>query len=409
MARKFFRRIYMNKKQKVALVLFGLLLPLLFGEILLRFIGYSAGLYQLDSKTGLSILIPNNTFNWIKPCFNNKVTTNSEGFNSLNYPVTKADGVFRIVMLGDSFVEGLQVPLEKSFHSLLEEKLNARPDKKYRYEVIPLGHSGNGTYLNLLYLQNYGLKYKPDLVINGFLVGNDFRDDSLRLTQEYSDQTGDKVVFQKPFPVFDDKGQLAPFKKAETPVKRNWSRQVLGHSALAVYLYGKYNEIRSNFYTRSHQAVPMLANNATSAAKNNLPVDYQVFIRDYPTYWNDVWANEDRLLTNFKDIAKSSSAKFLLVSLTEPFRVHESLALKGGYQDKTKFDFDKAETLLSDMSSRETFPYLPLVPVFRVRAKVEPDKMTAFSCDGHWNETGHAWAADALYDYLSGHPDLISR
>src|SRR5712671_5614679 len=48
---------------------------------------------------------------------------NSLGFIDREPPAAKASGVFRILVLGDSFVEALQVPTRQKFHVLLEDML----------------------------------------------------------------------------------------------------------------------------------------------------------------------------------------------------------------------------------------------------------------------------------------------
>lgn len=109
---------------------------------------------------------------------------NSLGFNDKEYALEKPPGVYRIVVLGDSYVEAKQVALEDTFHKLIEAQLNTRG---LRVEVIALGKSAVGTVKHLEILKNIGLKYDPDLIILEFLAANDVRDNSPVLNKFESD------------------------------------------------------------------------------------------------------------------------------------------------------------------------------------------------------------------------------
>src|SRR5919108_559664 len=100
---------------------------------------------------------------------------NSHGFRDYERTDNKPSNVFRIIVLGDSYVEALQVELEKTFPALLEKKLNENSTSA-KFEVINLGQSGFGTADEYMRYVNFGAKYDPDLVILAFLTGNDFRD-----------------------------------------------------------------------------------------------------------------------------------------------------------------------------------------------------------------------------------------
>jgi len=52
---------------------------------------------------------------------------NSHGFRDYERSYEKPQGVYRIVVLGDSYIEGLQVELEKTFTAQLEKMLNGHP------------------------------------------------------------------------------------------------------------------------------------------------------------------------------------------------------------------------------------------------------------------------------------------
>src|SRR5205814_6063672 len=102
--------------------------------------------------------------------------TNSLGFVDREPPAAKAPGVFRILVLGDSFVEALQVPTRQKFHVLLEDMLAQRfPDR--RFETVALGRSGVGSAAELAFYQTFGRQLDPDLVVLVF-VDNDFADNA---------------------------------------------------------------------------------------------------------------------------------------------------------------------------------------------------------------------------------------
>src|SRR5262249_2702246 len=111
------------------------------------------------------------------------------------------------VLLGDSFIEAMQVPFERSVTSLLEERVRRTMGG---VEFINLGLSGFGTAREYLMLREYGLRYEPDVVVL-FFVANDISHTSQRL------QGKPFVPYPLPGPggvVRDARGepQFSPFK-----------------------------------------------------------------------------------------------------------------------------------------------------------------------------------------------------
>ena len=92
---------------------------------------------------------------------------NSLGFHDVEHTLQKPEGTFRIIFLGDSFTEAIQVPLEKTFHKIIEKELRRRVD--FPVEVISLGRSGSGTQKSYDILTETGLRFHPDLVMMQFL------------------------------------------------------------------------------------------------------------------------------------------------------------------------------------------------------------------------------------------------
>lgn len=95
---------------------------------------------------------------------------NSLGFIDVERTVQKTPGTFRVLLLGDSFVDGTPVASD------LEREL-VKLAKGKSVEVIPMGISGTGTVQQLAFYEFLGRAFSPDLVIVLF-VPNDFSNNS---------------------------------------------------------------------------------------------------------------------------------------------------------------------------------------------------------------------------------------
>ncbi len=104
---------------------------------------------------------------------------NSSGYFDDDYDLTKPSGVHRIVIVGDSFVEAVQVPLSRSFHKLWEAALNNQSHSRMHlgFEVIALGNSGTGQVKHFEILQNEAMRYDPDTVVVTLFSSDFCRDD----------------------------------------------------------------------------------------------------------------------------------------------------------------------------------------------------------------------------------------
>lgn len=108
------------------------------------------------------------------PQFGQAVSFNSVGMRDREHSVKKADGVFRILLLGDSFMEALQVSFEASFPSLLERALREKLARSV--EIVNASVSGWGTDDELQYLETHGREWKPDLILVAMTLHNDVGD-----------------------------------------------------------------------------------------------------------------------------------------------------------------------------------------------------------------------------------------
>jgi hypothetical protein len=153
-------------------------------ECALRFlqIGYPQ-LYTADRFCGSRLRA--GTTGWWTSEGHGYVSVNKFGMRGPETIVRKPENVTRIAVLGDSFMEALQVNYEQSFCGRLESRLNEMQaaGSGNRFEVLNFGVSGYGTAQELLMLRHHVWQFEPDLVLLGFFPENDIRNNSRALEQ----------------------------------------------------------------------------------------------------------------------------------------------------------------------------------------------------------------------------------
>ena len=140
------------------------------------------GLKLKPDQQGLYVRDPIGGFDSIRSRFR----INGAGFNNLQeYSVEKESGKYRIAVVGDSFVEALNVDCEDALFSVLERSLR---DRGLDVEVYSFGVSGFGTAQVYHLIERYVLAYSPDFIIYLF-IPNDVADSSpWRGTSQWSQQ-----------------------------------------------------------------------------------------------------------------------------------------------------------------------------------------------------------------------------
>lgn len=352
--------------KKTLQIFIALIIASLIMELILQLIdpnSYSATI--TDNNTGLLTYLPNAVFTVSSRCYQNEVKTNSDGFYAPPYYAQKKPNVFRILVVGSSFVESVQMPLEKTFNALLQNELN-KNSGKITYEVVPLAFSGNGTYLDLLYFINYGRQLKPNLIIN---LNTDFNNEKNSNFATYA-------------PRFDDQGKillnLPKFAQNNTIKKL---KNILRRSKLTMNFYQRYLILKSNL-----KSLPPLTQNKigdgiqTGQAPANL-------------LGSNLWQIEEKILAEFNNISLENNAKFVLISWVSDLK---------DMAGHTEFG-----AKLLAIAAKYNFPYLNLQPIMLNLQNINKQE-PYWACDGHWNDVGHKWAAENIYNFLTSHPKLLT-
>lgn len=159
----------------LALAAGAVAVTLVVGEIGIRIAGVDAAAPGAELLTGYDSLLgwsklPNDTVENRTSEFDVVEITNSRGLRGPELPLTKPPHTRRVLLLGDSFLEGYTVNRDDLVSEVVERTLTERTGE--RWEVINAGTAGYSTDQELLFFQLYGAAYGPDITVVLFYVND---------------------------------------------------------------------------------------------------------------------------------------------------------------------------------------------------------------------------------------------
>ncbi len=317
------------------------------------------------------------------------IKINSEGLRDRNYPKIKPENTLRIAVLGDSFTLAAQVPLEKTYTSILEQQLTlCEAFQGKKIEVINFGVDGYGTAQELLTLRQQVWDYQPDLVILAFFNGNDVIDNSKALENNY----------YRPFFVYQN-GDL---------ILDN-SFQDLGLEYSNRYFITIADRFPAWLVNRSR--ILQVVKKAELEAKKRNAVHHfnrltaQVFQETQDKNWQEAWNITDDLIVIMQEEVEEKEADFLLLIIAAPIQVHPDPKERETYQIVLEVeDFNYPDTRLQALGEKHNFPVLSLTQPFLDYGTENQVCLHGFEnsglCTGHWNPQGHEFAAQLISQKL---------
>ena len=350
-----------------------------FFDILFRILGIGGGVHMRPDRLLGTALIPRAAYRQSSEGFS-KGKINSHGLREYEYSYEKPRNTFRILIMGDSFTEALQVPLDSAFHQTLERSLNSGNGKK-NYEVVAMGMSGMGTFDELLWYRTEGRKYRPDLVICAFYLGNDFRDNSRELTRRAAASTMRPFLLENGIDTQFVASKSFRAKAALVPIMR--------YSRVVTYVVRSIEKIRKG--SRAKSAVP------------EFPFDLNVFRTQYDSAWTRAVQITRRIVNAFYDEVKKDSARFIIVGIPDSYQFYRTLPNVQYSPIPNDLNFDKPDSLLENMAAASGIRYISLSPCFQSafkRTGLFYYGWGARAGTGHWNERGHRLAAECLEEAL---------
>src|SRR5258705_6786632 len=134
---------------KVRLIVIGFIVAIILAELALRLVGYSfPEFYIADPARGYA-LRPN-VQGWYRKEGESFVSINSDGLHDREHTKEKPPHTIRVAVVGDSFAESLQVPIEATFWPIMETRLKKCASATDDIELLNFVVSGHGTAQKLI-------------------------------------------------------------------------------------------------------------------------------------------------------------------------------------------------------------------------------------------------------------------
>lgn len=300
----------------------------------------------------------------------NREVTKQIGFNFSHFNTKKinnygyvTDKIFQkksnktkpvIAVIGDSYVEALQVKNTDTFHAILDNKFE-------NYDFYPLGISGSPLSQYLAFAKFASNHFDPEVYIF-LIIENDFEESFFN----YKNQNG--------FHYFDEFGNL--FSTTNT---RSMIKEFLSKSAFLRFLY---------LDLKIHVQLERLSRQQISSQNNHI---------------NDV--SEKQLESELYN-AGMNAIDFFFKKVETITKNHDVIFLIDGDRSAIYRDLEVRSSLRRQklmqyfLAKADQYQVIDLHPLFLDHWRRNKQKFN-FDYDYHWNETGHSVAAIALNNALS--------
>lgn len=281
--------------------------------------------------------------------------------------LSKSSGVYRILILGDSFTVGANVAQEEAYPQVLERLL--KKNYSSSIEIVNTGVGGWDPFQYAQYYEYYGYQFAPDYILIGFFVGNDTYNQYTHVSQLPTAVMGRRISRQ------DTSDRFIKIK---------------------IFMYQHFNLARL-VLTKGYAATTFMRRNCQdftqqyldiqrTRMKNHLKQDE----RQYQLAQNGITQ-----ILYIKRLAERTSVPLLVVLLPDENQINLDLQ-KTLLQDgkRERYDFDMPQSMLKEILAEHDIPVIDLLPYFR------RDTRCLYMNDTHWTPEGHRLAAQIIYEEL---------
>lgn len=337
----------------------------------------------------LVVLQPNQVTVHVGACFETRpVTVNAQGFRGR----TKTTANGGIALLGDSFVEALQIPDGLTLADRLERYTGKT--------VINAAVSGYATTHALRAWRERLVDFHPDWVVLLVYLGNDISGNSCHLSETEPPcgliRNG-AVAYLEP-----RRGEVIPSAAgaregdATPPPVAFWRSPLRNFLRRHLALYALAHDVK------------IVVLGLAAEATGQVATRWGLYRATPNPDWEEAWRITADTLARLRDETRQANARLAIVAIPEAaaLMANPHTAIRFGSASAVPQDFDPAlpSRRLIEAAKELGIPGLDLRPAFLAyRDRYDlPRPQFSFACDGHWNPLGHALAAAAIADFLDG-------
>ena len=328
-------------------------------------------------------LVPNTICRSRYPEWDTTFRVNSLGFRDDEISREKPEGVFRILLIGDSFVEGEGVESEQIGANVLERQLSKKFEKSV--EVVNMGVMSYSPIIYQRVIEDKGLPLDPDLVIVAVDM-SDFQND-----YSYAkdlDESGNfrNILFQQKM------GQPHVVLPGVNAGIKFWLRS---HSVL-------YSEVadRTKQLIRKMRHIP-----EPTIFKINDPASDPHFATrsEDNVHREEMWHPFGNSLIAINKLMEKAKVPWIAVTYPYGHQVRgdewSKGRLKNGFESARVYLMTAADLLVS-FGKDNGFRVINLAPVFQKEAEYQSN-LLYYPMDGHFTPLGHKVFAEALKEEIS--------
>lgn len=304
--------------------------------------------------------LPNHSYRQKKYCFDVLYTTNSHGFRDKER-VVKGEH-HRVLMIGDSFTEGVGVDTPFRVSDLLEQ------DSKVPHLNYGLAGNFGPTQYYMLY-KTVASKYTHDAVLVGILPANDFIDDDYDISIKVASNRY-RPYFTGTYPDYELVYHVDSLHKSKVvPRKQSLKGKILKNFS---YSYNIYRYLQARKRVASH------------------PKDKMLTQQEIPSYFNYTEAQFNKMKFALGQIKALAGERQVMV-FTIPI-----------FKEIQQYRKDRKNPLGKDLKAfceANDIAYLDLLPLTD-QLSIEACEAHFLPCDGHWSESGNLFAQQQIQSYF---------
>ena len=302
----------------------------------------------------------------------------SRGFLQEN-ALHKDAAVFRILGLGDSFAT-CDYSEQKNYHNFLEEALKAGGRN---IDIVNAGMAATGPGYYWHILNQYGDLWKPDLLLVGFFVGNDFQE------MDFSEV------------------ELGPYLREPRDPALRW----LGYRQFKGFWL--YKAAKSNWtifwqirQKKAEKQKALVATEGTFSRQDFLRVEKErtwIFEKEKKAKLEGLWQQKAKLLLKFKEWCAQRQIPLVIAIFPDQFQVDGKLRqeiYQTYHVGADAFDLAYPNRLLSGYCREHEIGCIDMLAPFQQHGA---SQILYKLRDSHWNEAGNRLAAGLIFDYLEQH------